>query len=275
MKFLCLHGTDTNAEFLQMQLCTPTTIPPTHLTTPPHEISKHTNPPSLPPTAALTHELTQEKHTFHYLNGPLTSPTPYPGLESFPGPFHRYYDRQQLDMSNLPSSFTHPNSDIKTPADWMRLLRSHNLDHDRTTSALDFVLKHMESSPEGPYDGIIGFSEGALVAADVILHQQRHPPPATRLRVAIFISGAPAWDYDLHRSLLADETKQRIRVPSVSVIGKEDPIAGAARALYELCEEGKRGLVEWEGGHGIPRGEAQGRMVQGVRRAINRARMGG
>ena len=65
-------------------------------------------------------------------------------------------------------------------------------------------------------------------------------------------------------------------MPTVSVIGKKDPIAQAAMALWDLCEEDKRVLVEHEQGHTVPRGrEVQGQMMQGIRKAIDKAKMMG
>ena len=133
----------------------------------------------------------------------------------------------------------------------------------------------METSPEGPFDGIIGFSEGALVAADVILHQAKTDPPHP-LKVGIFVCGAPPWDYANHKSLLSDESEERISVPTLSIVGTKDVIAKAGNALFDACEKGRGVLMEWDGGHEVPRAvDVKDKMVQKVRRTINRARMMG
>lgn len=47
------------------------------------------------------------------------------------------------------------------------------MEYERSTKAREYVLDFAERSPEGPFDGIIAFSEGTAVAADVLLHQAR------------------------------------------------------------------------------------------------------
>ena len=223
--------------------------------------------------APLTYELGKEKHTFHFLNGPIPNAKAFPGLESFPGPYYRYYDRKQIDMSKLPDVFANPPPEVKNAEDWTRQFRTTGLEYDRTLSAREYVQDFVENDEQGPFDGIIGFSEGALVAADVILEQARTKPPYP-IKCAIFFCGAPPWDYDNHRYLLADESEERICIPTLSVIGKKDVIAEAARALYKVCDEDKAILMEHQGGHVVPRDMAsQKEMSQKIRRAINKARM--
>ena len=152
-------------------------------------------------------------------------------------------------------------------------MRKYGFDPARKVSARDFVEDFMESSDEGPFDGIIGFSEGALLAADVVLHQQV-TKPAKPIKCAVFYCAAPAWDYENNTSMLADETDERIHIPTVSVIGKQDPIAYAGLLLYNLCDRNKASLIEHEGGHVVPRDlENKARMLHSVRRAINKGRM--
>ena len=157
----------------------------------------------------------------------------------------------------------------------MRLLHRLDLDHDRSTSARDFVLSHAASSPDGPFDGIIGFSEGAIVAADVLLEQARNPT-AHPFKCGIFFCGGAPWDYEGKKSLLADETEERIRVPTFHVLWKNDILWSTGLTLWGMClQEPMGALWEHEGGHLVPRDlRSKKVMLEGITGVVERAQRG-
>lgn len=145
------------------------------------------------------------------------------------------------------------------------------MEYERSTKAREYVLDFAERSPEGPFDGIIAFSEGTAVAADVILHQAR-VGSTNPFRCAVFFCGAPPWDYERQKYLLADENGERIAVPTVSVVGAKDMWKPAGMALFDVCEGEGRVLVEHPGGHVVPRSlMSMKAMVGAVRKVVKMA----
>lgn len=148
-------------------------------------------------------------------------------------------------------------------------------------------MEFAERSEEGPFDGVIAFSEGSAVAADVVLEQQRRRRRRERkeagiegdavdkdFKVAVFLCGAPAWDYQRQRYLLKDENEERIRIPTVSIVGAKDQMKPAGTALYDICERegGMAGFYEHPGGHVVPGGlMGKKAMVGKVRLAVRLA----
>jgi len=176
-----------------------------------------------------------------------------------------------MDMAVFNTKFFNASPDTSTPEDRIRQMRALGLEHARSTKARNFVQDFAENSEEGPFDGIIAFSEGAAVAADVILHQARmrtaHP-----FKCAVFFCGAPPWDYGLQRYLLADESEERIGIPTVSVVGAKDQMKSAGVALYNVCEGEGAVLYEHLLGHLVPRSLMSKKAIVGaVRGVVGRA----
>ncbi|KAK4693025.1 hypothetical protein P7C71_g4291, partial [Lecanoromycetidae sp. Uapishka_2] len=247
MKFLCLHGMSTNAQTLRNQVLKTQLSP-------------------------LIYELGKDKTiTFHFLNGPIES-APFPGLAStIPGPFFRYYDGIELDVSDPPPEVLDLPKSTTSPGDFVRGLRRLGLEYEKSQQARDYVQDYADKTEPESYDGIIGFSEGASVAASVLLHQANisHSRP---FKCAIFFSGGPPYDADSKKSVLADETDECIDVPSVHVVGSKDPARLASMALYEICNKDSALLVEHHQGHAIPWERATTKfIVEAIKRAIGRA----
>jgi hypothetical protein len=73
---------------------------------------------------------------------------------------------------------------------------------------------------EGPFDGIMGYSEGALVAGTLIMKEQelREKGEYTNnIKMALFFGGWPPLKDDLRGMMLADETDKTIPVPTIHV----------------------------------------------------------
>jgi hypothetical protein len=84
--------------------------------------------------------------------------------------------------------------------------------------ALDYLYQIMEE--DGPFDGIIGYSEGATVAATLILHEQRRLAIEGRepmFKFAMFFAGWPPMSPELNSIVLADETDLTITIPTLHI----------------------------------------------------------
>ncbi|KAF8861156.1 alpha/beta-hydrolase [Acephala macrosclerotiorum] len=133
----------------------------------------------------------------------------------------------------------------------------------------------------GEWVAIMGFSQGAKVAASLLLRQQLRAKKlgqdraGSNFKFAVLLAGrAPliAMDPELTDSLaLADADElttgafaqvtgsflQRsddhvLRLPTLHVHGKKDPgIANHRRLLTDFCKEGTARLVEWDGDHRV------------------------
>jgi hypothetical protein len=123
---------------------------------------------------------------------------------------------------------------------------------------------------DGPFDGVLGFSQGASLAASVTLdkHMQMldgRLDLTLPFRFAVFFcTGLPygmqagrrgedkreAWSSQDAVLRLGPETvRARIPVPVTHVIGKRDVYAGEGRLLMELCEASQCIKVEHPDGH--------------------------
>lgn len=90
--------------------------------------------------------------------------------------------------------------------------------NDSAREALDYLYQIMEK--EGPFDGIIGYSEGATIAATLILHEQMRLETEGRepmFKCALFFAGWPPMNPELDRIVLADESDLTITIPSCHV----------------------------------------------------------
>ncbi|MCJ1329254.1 hypothetical protein MMC10_005933 [Thelotrema lepadinum] len=138
-----------------------------------------------------------------------------------------------------------------------------------------FVLDDLESylEEEGPFDGVWGFSEGACLAAMLLIRQRRRheeraralghsaPPPFKPLvRCAVFFSAPTPPDpmalgrVDKEREPLDPKSAgEPIRIPTAHIWGKEDrKFIGSG--MTKLCQtDGRRVFIHGRG-HEIPNG---------------------
>ncbi|KHN95526.1 citrinin biosynthesis oxidoreductase CtnB [Metarhizium album ARSEF 1941] len=133
----------------------------------------------------------------------------------------------------------------------------------------------------GPWVGVLGFSQGAKVAASLLWAQQRAEadaqtlPPRTSFKFGVLMAGsAPVLHLDrrLPRPPHVASTAvfstsfddypdpaapargpHVLRVPTLHVHGLQDPGLPRHRALlHTYCEPGTTRLVEWHAGHRLP-----------------------
>ncbi|KAK2608268.1 hypothetical protein N8I77_006889 [Diaporthe amygdali] len=124
----------------------------------------------------------------------------------------------------------------------------------------------------GPWVGVLGFSQGAKMAASVLLRQQENPAALGRLRRAgcdfrfgVLMAGrgpliqpdpdTADWlgvgeKFDYASNLAA---KRVLHVPTIHVHGMQDPGLDFHEVLLsEWCEPGTTRLIQWEGNHRLP-----------------------
>ncbi|PYH44101.1 DUF341 domain protein [Aspergillus saccharolyticus JOP 1030-1] len=144
------------------------------------------------------------------------------------------------------------------------------------TEALSQLHRYLEE--EGPFDGAIGFSQGACLIATYLIHQtQQAPSQPLPVRCAIFFSAARPFHVP---SLQAGEIHwldepglppvTPLALPTAHLWGTGDAEYGdQSQQFCGMCEEGLREVHLHALGHEIPGPRAK-EEVQGCVRAINR-----
>ncbi|KAF2419581.1 hypothetical protein EJ08DRAFT_43567 [Tothia fuscella] len=124
-------------------------------------------------------------------------------------------------------------------------------------SILDsFDLLYQIIEEQGPFEGVIGFSQGATIAAAILLHYQRQNPlePAYALfKYAIFFSAAAIVDIEPIPLLKDWAENRKIHIPTLHVLGKEDPLYSEGIAMSKICSGDLTSVVTHNQGHCIPR----------------------
>ena len=115
---------------------------------------------------------------------------------------------------------------------------------------------------EGPFDGVIGFSEGAALAAMLTMRKSRQANLSRQIglpfKCAIFFSGGvPADVRALERGELrlldGTEDEELIDLPTAHIWGRNDkeyPTFGPV--LHRLCKFDSRFMYIHNGGHEVP-----------------------
>ena len=110
---------------------------------------------------------------------------------------------------------------------------------------------------EGPFDGVIGFSQGAAVAARlVLLHKARDPFGPQPFKVAVFLCASSLFyanNRKEYEEKIMDVSKTEIQIPTVHVIGTKDEHRPFSLDLANLCDKRVCRVVECLMGHEIPR----------------------
>jgi hypothetical protein len=132
----------------------------------------------------------------------------------------------------------------------------------------------------GPFDGVMGFSEGGLIAASVLLYDARHG--IGNFRCGIFFSAATPYDVDLFMQFGTDRVLEpgvdgvMIKVPTAHIWSDSDeqhPRMG--EKLARLCDEIVREEFVHHANHDVPGArdeEGLDEAVRTIERTIERAR---
>ncbi|CAM1501899.1 Fc.00g038830.m01.CDS01 [Cosmosporella sp. VM-42] len=144
--------------------------------------------------------------------------------------------------------------------------------------ALELVREIIEE--EGPFDGCMGFSQGAALLSSLMLsHQTANPFSPPLFHLAIFICGSSALsvsEADGTWSRLSPEDlerqNKRIKIPTVHIYGYKDPAYQESLNLRDMCDPRSRLEYSHTSGHEIPRGvRVTEEMAQVVKKGMERA----
>ncbi|KAI0887633.1 serine hydrolase FSH [Annulohypoxylon maeteangense] len=136
---------------------------------------------------------------------------------------------------------------------------------------------------DGPFDGCIGFSQGAsLLGSFLLAHQSLNPFSPPPFRLAIFICGSSALSVSESNGLWSrinpqdlEGKNKRIKIPTVHIYGRKDPAYQDSLNLKDMCEPRNRLEYDHNSGHDIPRGVAVTKdMSRTVQKGIERAMCG-
>ncbi|EQK99866.1 hypothetical protein G6O67_005279 [Ophiocordyceps sinensis] len=232
MKFLCLHGSFGSAANFQTQL------------------------------APFVKEV--EKSTpgrFRWIDGFHQADPPKGFTEYFgPSPLYKFVGYDGVETLN---EFADKLRDFPAGADPEETIRHltkdkdfYNADAVRKTIAQ--LLEVIDADPE--IEGILGYSEGAMAAATVIMEERRRwveEGIPRRIKCGVFFAGWPPVILvgDTVKPCLADECEDFIDIPTCHIVGCKDPYIHGAMALYDMCDPDSAELFDHGKGHTLPRDE--------------------
>ncbi|KAJ5895850.1 uncharacterized protein N7473_005249 [Penicillium subrubescens] len=172
-------------------------------------------------TGGLRQPLEQKGHRFTFVNGILPSGVEE-GLEGVvDGPFYSHYPRDPV----LPSA--------------------------QLTEAFEHIQRAIDN--EGPFDAVMGFSQGAALAAALIAHHTKTNPTAPPIfRAAVFLCGGLPWESSGMVRLAPQQDTWPINIPTAHVVGKLDPLYPESMKLYALCEPSKAAFWDTGSKHMVP-----------------------
>lgn len=122
---------------------------------------------------------------------------------------------------------------------------------------LDDAMEYIDEIVEedGPFDGILGFSQGATMAFCYLHHRLRmrpFDPPFVPFACAIFISASGTAKDQSTLLEYIGSTGRNVTIPTLHVYGKEDTGSEAAMTMYKHCQAGDAEFLLHPYGHAIP-----------------------
>ncbi|KAI0856788.1 serine hydrolase FSH [Xylaria cubensis] len=129
---------------------------------------------------------------------------------------------------------------------------------------------------QGPFDGLMGFSEGGAVAAWMLIENSKYPLTFGHLKCAIFFSAAVPFDPDVVRTRIVKLVDpaiegEMIKVPTAHIwSGENDINARAAMSLTSLCDAKLRETFLHSLGHSVPGSKSDSEALAGTLRIIER-----
>jgi hypothetical protein len=171
----------------------------------------------------LTKELESDgSASFHFIQGPYEV-TPPSGYEEFfgGGPYYRFIvpsdpNADTTDVLERIRDFPQ----LATPEMTMRELMTYGVakTDDSARATLEYLYELMDK--EGPFDGIVGYSEGATIAGTLLLHEQMRAENEGRtpmIKCALFFGGWPPITPTLDGIVLADDSDLMIDIPTCHI----------------------------------------------------------
>lgn len=130
---------------------------------------------------------------------------------------------------------------------------------------------------EGPFDGIIGFSQGVTIASTYLLNEKRRSVVDTIdlsrgscVKCAVLIAGRLSADME---ACLGKASEVLTDMPCTIVWGREDDVCSFdCERLIGLYQSDSRSVFVHNGGHEVPStGRDLTMMVNAIRRTVDRA----
>lgn len=129
---------------------------------------------------------------------------------------------------------------------------------------------------EGPFDGIIAFSQAVGLAGTWLMLRHRRRLPA--VRCCIFLAGgATALDPDMLSegrivALPAAKVGEVITIPTAHVYGVADPYAPVAKEFSDLCRVEVKSVYVHPGQHEVPGSGSSSSAKEVVNQTVNTVR---
>lgn len=125
---------------------------------------------------------------------------------------------------------------------------------------------------EGPFDGVMAFSNGAALAATLLIGSQK--ASSSPFKCAVFLSGGIPFDEEaLHQDKVANlqpTESHMITIPTAHVWGSNDQLwAWTSETLSNMCDGNLRSVYTHAGVHEVP-GSRSKEAVTGALQAINK-----
>ncbi|KAF2150160.1 hypothetical protein K461DRAFT_281412 [Myriangium duriaei CBS 260.36] len=194
--------------------------------------------------ASIRHEL-GDFHTFEYVEGCMPCPVA-PAIAAFYPPDGKYF---AYFSSDQPSSFVKALNDLEAYID-----------------------------TEGPFDGVLGYSQGAQLVSSLLLRTHRCDPTRRLFRCAVLLSGGVPCEIDqtTHkvRHVEPSNCGIEIDIPTAHIWGINDDLyPEAGKVLSRFYRDDWSTVFVHKGGHEIPGVKSQQDLlgsVKAIRRAISR-----
>ncbi|XP_021772439.1 rhodanese-like domain-containing protein 6 [Chenopodium quinoa] len=205
-------------------------------------------------TASLAKKL-KSLAEFVFVNAPHELPFIYqprkPDKQCISSPPHHDYSPPTKNCSKKYAWLVAPDFNKKEATHWERIDKPFDpLQYQQQTEGFTESLLYLKSvvSKDGPFDGILGFSQGAAMVA-LICAERGRLDLELGFRFVILCSGFAV--------NLAGHEKGSITLPTLHVFGSEDGgdrqiSSGFSRDLSSYFEDGCRVIIEHDSGHIIP-----------------------
>lgn len=203
----------------------------------------------------LLRELEDDKKiTFEFAQGMLEYPPPEGFERELGDPPHLRFFEWELPEKYLGARVP-PTRGVNQPS-VEDVIREHFQPQDPFCMEMALEYLHLVMEQEGPFEGLIGWSEGAAVAATLLLDDFSKcelDHSTSEFKCAIFFAGSPPFTLDGKNVLLHDQYGQVIKIPTCHILGQSDAMVELAEALFNICDSSSAIAIRDEGGHRISR----------------------
>ncbi|KAK1144994.1 hypothetical protein N8T08_004709 [Aspergillus melleus] len=195
------------------------------------------------------------KTSFHFTQGDIPVKKLPTEFEGFFGPPPNY---SFVEVNLATTAFSiREFPKRETPEETMRLVVDmlHDPRPSNIAAVMDRLIGILDS--EGDIDGVIGYSEGAVMATTLLFEEarrQRESGREPRIKCAVLVCGWPPMEPVTGQTMLTDQFPDEvITIPACHVVGGQDPFLDASMALYNFWDPDQAEIFDHGGGHTVPR----------------------